>query len=63
MVAPSANRSGHVSPTTAQHVLADLRGRLQGNDKLDEILLATLTDDVKRAQLKAELESAGGEDG
>jgi L-threonylcarbamoyladenylate synthase len=26
VVAPSANRSGHVSPTTAQHVLADLRG-------------------------------------
>ena len=24
MVAPSANRSGHVSPTTAAHVLADL---------------------------------------
>ena len=24
LVAPSANRSGHVSPTTAQHVLADL---------------------------------------
>src|SRR5919198_2084976 len=28
IVAPSANRSGHVSPTTAQHVLADLRGRV-----------------------------------
>ncbi|HEY4404583.1 MAG TPA: L-threonylcarbamoyladenylate synthase [Xanthobacteraceae bacterium] len=28
MVAPSANRSGHVSPTTAAHVLADLRGRI-----------------------------------
>jgi L-threonylcarbamoyladenylate synthase len=28
VVAPSANRSGHVSPTTAQHVLADLRGRV-----------------------------------
>jgi L-threonylcarbamoyladenylate synthase len=26
VVAPSANRSGHVSPTTAAHVLADLRG-------------------------------------
>lgn len=26
IVAPSANRSGHVSPTTAQHVLADLGG-------------------------------------
>jgi L-threonylcarbamoyladenylate synthase len=28
VVAPSANRSGHVSPTTAQHVLADLEGRI-----------------------------------
>ena len=28
-MAPSANRSGHVSPTTAQHVLADLRGRIE----------------------------------
>jgi L-threonylcarbamoyladenylate synthase len=27
-VAPSANRSGHVSPTSAAHVLADLRGRI-----------------------------------
>ncbi len=29
VVAPSANRSGHVSPTTAHHVLADLRGRIE----------------------------------
>jgi L-threonylcarbamoyladenylate synthase len=28
LVAPSANRSGHVSPTTAPHVLADLGGRI-----------------------------------
>ena len=28
IVAPSANRSGHVSPTTAQHVLSDLRGHI-----------------------------------
>jgi L-threonylcarbamoyladenylate synthase len=28
VVAPSANRSGHVSPTTAQHVVADLGGRI-----------------------------------
>ena len=28
IVAPSANRSGHVSPTTAGHVLADLSGRV-----------------------------------
>jgi L-threonylcarbamoyladenylate synthase len=29
VVAPSANRSGHVSPTTEQHELADLRGRIE----------------------------------
>ena len=28
VVAPSANRSGHISPTDAKHVLADLRGRI-----------------------------------
>ncbi len=28
VVAPSANRSGHVSPTTADHVLADLAGQI-----------------------------------
>jgi len=28
VVAPSANRSGHVSPTSAEHVLADLGGRI-----------------------------------
>jgi L-threonylcarbamoyladenylate synthase len=28
IVAPSANQSGHVSPTTAQHVLGDLAGRI-----------------------------------
>lgn len=28
VVAPSANQSGHVSPTTAAHVLADLDGRV-----------------------------------
>jgi L-threonylcarbamoyladenylate synthase len=28
IVAPSANRSGHVSPTTAAHVHADLGGRI-----------------------------------
>jgi L-threonylcarbamoyladenylate synthase len=29
VVAPSANRSGHVSPTCTAHVLADLRGRIE----------------------------------
>jgi len=28
VVAPSANRSGHVSPTSAAHVIGDLRGRI-----------------------------------
>jgi L-threonylcarbamoyladenylate synthase len=28
VVAPSANRSGHVSPTNASHVVSDLRGRI-----------------------------------
>jgi L-threonylcarbamoyladenylate synthase len=28
VVAPSANRSGHVSPTSATHVMSDLRGRI-----------------------------------
>ena len=28
VVAPSANRSGHVSPTSAAHVMSDLRGRV-----------------------------------
>jgi L-threonylcarbamoyladenylate synthase len=28
VAAPSANRSGHVSPTSAVHVLGDLRGRI-----------------------------------
>ena len=28
LVAPSANRSGHVSPTTAQHVKEDLDGKV-----------------------------------
>jgi L-threonylcarbamoyladenylate synthase len=28
IVAPSANRSGHVSPTSAAHVMADLEGRI-----------------------------------
>ena len=30
LAAPSANRSGHVSPTTAVHVLEDLDGRIDG---------------------------------
>jgi type VI secretion system protein ImpB len=40
--------------------LADLRGTLQGNDKLEEILQATLGDADKMAKLKEELGSQGG---
>lgn len=45
--------------------LSDLRGSLQGNEKLEEILQATVTDDEKLKQLQAELEAMneGGDDG
>jgi type VI secretion system protein ImpB len=39
--------------------LADLRGSLQGNDKLDEILQETLRSTEKLDQLKSELGSKG----
>jgi type VI secretion system protein ImpB len=42
--------------------LADLRGSLQGNDKLDEILQSTLNDTDKLAQLRTEM-AKGGSDG
>lgn len=40
--------------------LADLRGTLQGNEKLDDILQATLSDDEKMKKLRAELGTDGG---
>ncbi len=40
--------------------LADLRGSLQGNDKLDEILQATLNDPEKMQQLGKEVGPADG---
>lgn len=43
--------------------LADLRGSLQGNDKLDEILQATLADADKMAKLKTELGTEGENNG
>ena len=43
--------------------LADLRGSLQGNDKLDEILQATLADAEKMAKLKQELGTEGSGNG
>lgn len=42
--------------------LADLRGSLQGNEKLEEILQATIADADKLAKVKAELEFEGGTD-
>ena len=42
--------------------LADLRGSLQGNDKLEEILQATLSDEDKMKRLKAEMGTEGGTD-
>lgn len=42
--------------------LADLRGTLQGNDKLEEILQSTLADAEKMKQLKSELGSTEGSD-
>jgi type VI secretion system protein ImpB len=41
--------------------LADLRGSLQGNDKLEEILQNTMGDADSLAKLKAELDKEGGE--
>lgn len=43
--------------------LADLRGSLQGNDRLDEILQATLADAGKMARLKGELGGEGASNG
>ena len=42
--------------------LADLRGSLQGNDQLEEILQSTLNDEDKMKKLRAELGTAGGTD-
>lgn len=41
--------------------LADLRSKLQGNDKLDEILQATVRDAERLAQLQTEIRGAEGE--
>ncbi|MFL5386008.1 MAG: type VI secretion system contractile sheath small subunit, partial [Longimicrobiaceae bacterium] len=40
--------------------LADLRGALQGNDKLEELLQSALNDADKMAKLQTEIGSAGG---
>lgn len=41
--------------------LADLRGSLQGNDNLEEILQATVTDAEKLGKLKDEIQSEEGD--
>ncbi|HEV8263928.1 MAG TPA: type VI secretion system contractile sheath small subunit [Gemmatimonadales bacterium] len=47
--------------------LADLRGKIQSNEKLDEVLQTALGDEEKRKKLKAELDAdakpEGGKDG
>jgi type VI secretion system protein ImpB len=43
--------------------LADLRGSLQGNDKLEEILQSALNDADKMAKLKGEIGSKEGSNG
>lgn len=43
--------------------LADLRGALGTNEKLDSVLASTLGDEEKMKKLKAELESEGGSNG
>jgi len=42
--------------------LADLRGSLQGNDKLEAMLQETMKDAEKMSQLKSELGPSGGND-
>jgi type VI secretion system protein ImpB len=41
--------------------LSDLRGSLQGNDKLDELLMETMKNEDKMSKLKTEVE--GGSNG
>jgi type VI secretion system protein ImpB len=43
--------------------LADLRGKIQSNEKLEELLQSTLSDDEKRKKLKAELDAAAKPEG
>jgi type VI secretion system protein ImpB len=61
------NVAGQVEPLRKlldlRRQLADLRGSLQGNDKLEEVLQATLTSDEKLGKLKTELTPEGSADG
>jgi type VI secretion system protein ImpB len=41
--------------------LSDLRGSLQGNDKLDEALFEAVTNTELREKLRSELKTAGGQ--
>jgi len=40
--------------------LSDLRGSLQGNEKLDDILLETVKSEEKMKKLKSEVEGSNG---
>jgi type VI secretion system protein ImpB len=40
--------------------LSDLRGSMQGNDKLEELLREAVTDKDKLARLKSEFGKGGG---
>jgi type VI secretion system protein ImpB len=42
--------------------LGDLRGRIQGNEALEEMLQESLNDTERLAKLKTELEAEGGDD-
>jgi len=43
--------------------LSDLRGSLQGNDKLEELLLEAVSNSEKLEKLKSELSKGEGEGG
>lgn len=43
--------------------LSDLRGTLQGNEKLEEMLQATLSDEEKMKKLKEQMGTEGGSNG
>jgi type VI secretion system protein ImpB len=43
--------------------LSDLRGSLQGNDKLEELLLGAVGDSTKLDKLKKEMEEGGPANG
>ena len=42
--------------------LSDLRGKLQGNDELDELLVDAANNGAKMSKLKSEIGGEGGEE-